>query len=349
MANYFIIGGDGKEYGPITEADIRLWIAEGRLNEQSSARRESETNWQPLGAFAEFATAFTSTPPTIAPLSGRQSASASSANVNFAERDYELDIGGCITRGWELLKNNFGTLFLGFLAAIALAAIAFLVIDGLVALVMPKSPLIVREVFHLLATALMAPVIGPLMGGMYFLFLQVNRGHNAAVGDIFTGFQKNFKDLLLGQLTISFLTGLCLAPYTMINDAKVLPIAEQMKHAASSGASPDPALLAQLWAATFSTLPVLLVCMIPVTYLTVNWQFTLALIIDKQMNFSTAMRASWTMAHKHWWQVFGLTVVVGLVSVAGLIGCCVGILVTIPIGIAAMILAYETIFGERQN
>ena len=31
MANYIIIGGDGKEYGPVPDADVRLWIAEGRL------------------------------------------------------------------------------------------------------------------------------------------------------------------------------------------------------------------------------------------------------------------------------------------------------------------------------
>jgi hypothetical protein len=67
MANYFIIGGDQKEYGPITAEDIQLWIAEGRLNAHSSARSETETNWRPLGSFAEFAAAFRTAPPTIAP------------------------------------------------------------------------------------------------------------------------------------------------------------------------------------------------------------------------------------------------------------------------------------------
>jgi len=43
----------------------------------------------------------------------------------------------------------------------------------------------------------------------------------------------------------------------------------------------------------------------------VNWQFTLALIIDKQMAFWPAMKAGWTMVHKHWWYVFGLSIVDG--------------------------------------
>ena len=36
---YKIIGGDGKEYGPIDEASLRQWIQEGRLNAQSQEFR----------------------------------------------------------------------------------------------------------------------------------------------------------------------------------------------------------------------------------------------------------------------------------------------------------------------
>ena len=31
MAIYTIIGGDNKEYGPITDNDVRQWLAEGLL------------------------------------------------------------------------------------------------------------------------------------------------------------------------------------------------------------------------------------------------------------------------------------------------------------------------------
>lgn len=72
MANYIIIGGDQKEYGPITGNDVRKWIAEGRLNEQSLMKAESDAEWRQLSAFPEFADAFgTTTPiPDIAPLLG---------------------------------------------------------------------------------------------------------------------------------------------------------------------------------------------------------------------------------------------------------------------------------------
>jgi hypothetical protein len=56
--NYTIIGGDGKQYGPVTEADLRQWIAEGRLNAQSLAKAESDAEFRPLSTFPEFASAF---------------------------------------------------------------------------------------------------------------------------------------------------------------------------------------------------------------------------------------------------------------------------------------------------
>ena len=55
---YTIIGGDGKEYGPISDADLRKWIAEGRLNAQSMAKAESDAEFRPLSAFPELADAF---------------------------------------------------------------------------------------------------------------------------------------------------------------------------------------------------------------------------------------------------------------------------------------------------
>jgi hypothetical protein len=70
MANYTIIGGDGKQYGPITEGDLRKWIAEGRLNVQSLAKAESDAEFRPLSTFPELADAFApqAPPPGIAPM-----------------------------------------------------------------------------------------------------------------------------------------------------------------------------------------------------------------------------------------------------------------------------------------
>ena len=68
---YFIIGGDGKEYGPKPDSEVREWIAEGRLNTQSQIREQSDPNWRALEDFPEFANylfgATPSTPSTPTP------------------------------------------------------------------------------------------------------------------------------------------------------------------------------------------------------------------------------------------------------------------------------------------
>ena len=52
---YFLIGGDGKEYGPKAAVEVREWIAEGRLNAQSQIKPQGETDWVLLGSLLEFA------------------------------------------------------------------------------------------------------------------------------------------------------------------------------------------------------------------------------------------------------------------------------------------------------
>jgi hypothetical protein len=79
---YTIIGGDGKEYGPISGGDLRKWISEERLNAQSLAKAESDAEFRPLAAFPEFADVFgiagqvLSTPPPLssAGIGSRESA-----------------------------------------------------------------------------------------------------------------------------------------------------------------------------------------------------------------------------------------------------------------------------------
>jgi uncharacterized RDD family membrane protein YckC len=52
---FTIVGGDGKEYGPITAAHIREWIQDGRVNLQTKAKYDRENVWKTLGDFSEFA------------------------------------------------------------------------------------------------------------------------------------------------------------------------------------------------------------------------------------------------------------------------------------------------------
>ena len=52
---YFLIGGDGKEYGPKAAVEVREWIAEGRLNAQSEIKPQGKEEWVKLSSLLEFA------------------------------------------------------------------------------------------------------------------------------------------------------------------------------------------------------------------------------------------------------------------------------------------------------
>lgn len=69
---YTILGKDGQEYGPVTEAEVRQWIAEGRVNAVTPIRRQDTSEWRPAREFVEFAEALRAqdspnAPPRIAP------------------------------------------------------------------------------------------------------------------------------------------------------------------------------------------------------------------------------------------------------------------------------------------
>lgn len=52
---YYVVGADGKQYGPIDEAAVRSWIGEGRVSGLSLSFRSGESSWMPLKDRSEFA------------------------------------------------------------------------------------------------------------------------------------------------------------------------------------------------------------------------------------------------------------------------------------------------------
>ena len=62
MADYKVIGGDLKQYGPVSTEDLRRWIEQGRLNALSLVQVYGELDWKPLSAFPEFADALAGKP-----------------------------------------------------------------------------------------------------------------------------------------------------------------------------------------------------------------------------------------------------------------------------------------------
>ena len=311
---YKIIGGDQKEYGPVTGDQLRQWIAEGRVSGQTSVWAEGATEWKPLSTLPEFVALLSSQPPVpgAPPAYGAQPG----LPQDIFTRDYDLDIGRCISDAWNLLKGNFGTIFVGvavfMLIQIVIGALAQIPFVGLV-----------FSVGNFI-------ISGPLTGGVYYFMLKAIRRQPAEIGDVFAGFRIAFGQLLLGYIVAALLACLAALPGVAIMG---VPIYMMVRHHAIEA---GPFLLAIVG---------FIVAMIPAIYFGVSWMFSLPLIIDKQMEFWPAMSASRRMVDKHWWLVFGLLVVCGLINVAGFAACCVGIFFSLPIVFGAMMYAYESIFS----
>jgi hypothetical protein len=87
-------------------------------------------------------------------------------------------------------------------------------------------------------------------------------------------------------------------------------------------------------------------CLIlPGIYLWIAWTFTLPLIVDRRLDFWSAMEVSRKMVTRHWWKLLAFVVVLALLKYAGLLIFCLGIFITGPIAMAALMYAYEDVFG----
>ncbi len=89
-------------------------------------------------------------------------------------------------------------------------------------------------------------------------------------------------------------------------------------------------------------------CILPGIYLAVSWVFVLPLVIDKKIEFWPAMELSRKVVTKHWWLMLGFLIVLALVAIVGLLACCVGVFVAAAIAQAALMYAYEDIFGAQR-
>jgi hypothetical protein len=64
---YKIIGQDGKEYGPITAAQLRQWISESRVESRTPVFSDGAKDWTFVGLLPEFASLFSDGAPPIQP------------------------------------------------------------------------------------------------------------------------------------------------------------------------------------------------------------------------------------------------------------------------------------------
>ena len=267
---FIIIGGDGKEYGPVSAEQIRAWLAGGRANLDTQAKAVGGETWQRLGDFPEFSGA--GSPPPAPVVTGEIDPKAFADDL--IARAAKLRIGHSLSRSWALLKSDFWPI-VGVSAVVMIAATA----AGSIPILGILVSLLLTGVFY---------------GGLYFYYLKKIRGQPAEISDAFSGFSLALGPLVLTTLLVTLLT------------------------------------------------VVGVVCLIlPGIYLAVAWSFSYLLVIDRKLEFWAAMEISRRVITAQWWRMFGLLIVGAIIAALGVIGLIIGVFITMPIFIGAVVYAYE--------
>lgn len=202
--NYFMIGGDKREYGPVDTATIRQWLQEGRANGETLLRLENETLWKPLRTFPEFEAEFPGALPSPPPQPNY------SANA-IGPAEAKISVTHAFARAWHLIGEHFGTVFgATLLVWMALTALLF-------------TPCILGPILSLVFA-------GPFFGGLFLLFLKIIREGEAMVGDMFGLIRESAAPLMLVYIFATTLSKLgtcfCVLPglYLYIGFILAVPI-----------------------------------------------------------------------------------------------------------------------------
>ena len=319
---YRIVGSDGNEYGPVSTEQLAQWIRERRVNGETRVQGEDGA-WRLLREVPELVVLLQ--PPVVAPPLISAPTEANSIPSDF-DGDYDLDIVDCLTSAWRLFQQQFSTLFgptmMYVLITFGLSIFGALPYIGLL--------------FNLCSFV----IGGPLITGLYVVYLRVIRGETPPLGSLFDGFRRMFGHLFLGQwvqvilVSLTLLAGLIVLFFS-------LGLTVIMGLAKGSASWPAFAVLAPGLGLILLGLPV-------TVFLTVNWMFSLPLILDQRVGFWTAMKRSWRQVRRHWWSCLALSVVIAILNFFGMLCCLVGLLVTVPISILATMYAYETVIHGRK-
>lgn len=89
----------------------------------------------------------------------------------------------------------------------------------------------------------------------------------------------------------------------------------------------------------------MLLLILPGIYLTVAYLLAIPLVVERGLSPWQALEASRKAITQHWFKVFGLFLLLGLITILSVIPLGIGLIWSIPLFVVAMGVLYRTIFG----
>lgn len=216
----------------------------------------------------------------------------------------------CIKGGWNLIKGNYWLIF------------AMVLVGLIIAQAVPFGIL-----------------LGPMMCGLYMTFFNIRRGQPIEFGMLFKGFEHFAQSVVATLVHIIPVMAIIIPSYIIFYVFFLVAIMAQGN---------DPNGLA-MFGVFFMVIVFWLVVVGIVMVISIGFMFVYPLIVDRGLTGFDAVKLSFRAAMANFWRLLGLVFLNFLLSIAGVLLCFIGVYLLMPIGYAAMAVAYEQVFGLRQG
>ena len=233
-------------------------------------------------------------------------------NIQFVPS--AIDAGGCVSNAWNLVKQNYG-MYLGI-------ALVGMIMAGCIPCI---------SLF----------LVGPVLGGIYFVFLREMRGEPVEFGMMFKGFDKFVPLMAIGLIqSIPEIIGQILRLFVNLGQLGLSGSrGRNAQFFQSSG--PDVAL------ASGFLIIILIVAFVFIIF-GIVWRvllfFAVPLAMENDLGPVEAIKLSAKAATSNIGGLIVLFIFEFLIALVGILALCIGIFFVIPILYAANAFAYRQVF-----
>ena len=222
-----------------------------------------------------------------------------------------ISAGDCISNAWTMVSQNYG-LFFGI-------SIVGLILAGCIPCV---------SLF----------IAGPIVAGIYFVCLKQMRAEQIEFGMMFKGFEVFLPAMVVGIIiAIPEIIGQGVRITINVADISMQGRGSDGRQAALAGGI----LLLAIGGG--------LVLFVLGIFLKISLFFALPLIMERGLGVGDAMKLSFSAGWANFGGIIVLSILEGLIALAGVLACFIGVLFVIPIIYAANAFAYRQVFPDMQS
>ncbi|MEL0119859.1 MAG: GYF domain-containing protein [Opitutae bacterium] len=313
---YYIVGADGKEYGPVNEEDLRSWIDQGRAKETTLCRKGKDGDWKPLWKIINIGANFETPHPvqnTVQESNPEVVWDYITLRNQLLQRDAKISIGKYISKGWQLMNKRMGLL-------LGATIVAWLLVQ--------------------VASVAAIVLYGPIMGGLYWIYLCVLRDQHTTFEDLFSGFSHSFKKLFL-----AFLYQVLLAIAVALPGLILAILGFALTYAQFDAANGDynqtfPWFIGG--GISFS----LLIAILPLIVLSWLTLYALPIIMEYRLTAWEAVKLSAAIGRRQVFKGMVLMFVNAILASTGIVLLFLGVIFTAVWGQAVVLVAYDELFGN---